>query len=285
MSGASLEVIGTISAVRAQTALWRQQGLRWALVPTMGALHEGHLSLVTLAATQADRVIASIFVNPRQFGPQEDLGRYPRQPEQDAQLLASAGCHALFLPSPAEIYPSGYQTLVSVPRLTERLCGAARPGHFDGVATVVTKLLNIAQADVAIFGEKDFQQLLVIRRLARDLDIPTQIVGAPLMRDADGLALSSRNAYLSAEERAIALALPRGLAHARERLVRGDVVGSVTRDLQRSLLEAGFASIDYVSLCDEEALEPVEILAGPARLLAAGRVGNTRLIDNIPIFR
>jgi pantoate--beta-alanine ligase len=285
MAGSTPLRLETVMDVRAQTAQWQREALRWALVPTMGALHEGHVSLVRLAATHADRVIVSIFVNPRQFGPSEDFSLYPRPIEQDARLLAAAGCHALFLPQPEEIYPPGYQTRVVVPELAQGLCGAARPGHFEGVATVVTKLLNIAQPHVAIFGEKDFQQLLVIRRLARDLNVPAQIIGAPLMRDADGLALSSRNAYLSAAERGIALALPRSLAQARDAIVGGADVGGIIAGLQASLLAAGFDSVDYVALCDEETLQPVDTMSGPARLLAAGRVGKTRLIDNLAVSR
>ena len=273
----------SVAALRAQVAQWRREGRTIALVPTMGALHAGHLSLVTLALAKADRVVVSVFVNPKQFGPNEDLASYPRPEAQDRTLLTQAGAHLLFAPDVQAIYPDGFATSVSVARTTEGLCGAARPGHFDGVTTVVAKLLNMAQADIAVFGEKDYQQLLTIRRMAADLDIPTDIVGAPLVRDADGLALSSRNAYLSAPERQTALALPRALLAAGQAIAAGHAVRESLAQAQAAMLQAGFASVDYVELRHAETLAPLDSLSGPARLLAAARVGTTRLIDNIAV--
>jgi pantoate--beta-alanine ligase len=278
-----LPIVRSVPDLRAQVAAWRRDGLRIGLVPTMGALHEGHLSLVRLALRHADRVVASIFVNPKQFGVGEDFERYPRQEADDAAKLASAGCHLLFVPTLSAMYPSGFATSVSVSGVSDGLCGAARPGHFDGVATVVSKLLNQAQADVAVFGEKDFQQLAVIRRLAADLDIATQIVGAPLLRDPDGLAMSSRNAYLSRDERRIALALPRALGEAALAIQSGQPVTSSLAAAHAALLAAGFAPVDYVELRAEADLAPLDQLDRPARLLAAARVGKTRLIDNLAV--
>jgi pantoate--beta-alanine ligase len=283
MTQTPLATCRTPAALRAQVLEWQQTGHRVALVPTMGALHAGHLSLITKAVAHADRVVASIFVNPTQFGPKEDLSRYPRQEAQDAKLLKEAGCHGLFLPSVSDMYPDGFATTVSVSGLTDILCGAVRPGHFDGVATVVAKLLNMAGADVAVFGEKDFQQLHVIRRMATDLNIATHIIGAPLLRDADGLALSSRNAYLSAAERAQALALPRGLMAARDMIRSGGDIHAALAMLHDALRVAGFVTVDYAELRDEDSLAPVTKLDRPARLLAAARIGTTRLIDNMSV--
>ena len=269
--------------MRQQVQAWRRQDLRVALVPTMGALHEGHLALVTLGLQKADRVIATIFVNPKQFGAGEDLARYPRQEAEDAAALERVGCDLLFAPPVEEVYPQGFATSVHVDGVTEGLCGAARPGHFDGVATVVTKLLNMAGADIAIFGEKDYQQLLTIKRLARDLDIATEILGAPVVRDADGLALSSRNAYLSAEERAQATALPTSLRAAIAALEAGADVAETLEKAKAQILAQGFASIDYLELRDAENLELLSSLDKPARLLVAARLGTTRLIDNMAV--
>lgn len=256
---------------------------RTALVPTMGALHAGHMALVRQAKAIADDVIVSIFVNPIQFGPNEDLSRYPRQEVEDAALLADAGVTCLWLPDVEVMYPQGFATTVSVAKLGDGLCGAARPGHFDGVATVVAKLLTQVQPDIAVFGEKDWQQLAVIRRMALDLNLGVEIVGAPIVRDGDGLALSSRNAYLSADERRAALALPRVLQATGAQIVAGARIGPALDQAKNMLLQAGFASVDYVALVDSASLEPLKSLDREARMLAAARIGTTRLIDNFPL--
>jgi pantoate--beta-alanine ligase len=281
----TLPIVRTVADLRAQVRAWKATGQTVALVPTMGALHEGHLSLVALAKSRADRVIATVFVNPTQFGPNEDFDAYPRGEARDADLLTGAACDLLFAPSAAEMYPPGFSTAVTVKGVSEPLDGAARPAHFNGVATVVTKLILQAQADVAVFGEKDFQQLQVIRRLVRDLDIPVEIVGAPTARASDGLALSSRNAYLTAEQRDAAPGLHRALVQAAARLREGDTVEAVEAQARAALEAAGFARIDYV-----EARDPTDLsrlgpgpIAGEARLLAAAVLGRTRLIDNIPV--
>lgn len=261
----------------------RSANKRIALVPTMGALHAGHMALVTQAQAIADDVIVSIFVNPIQFGPNEDLSCYPRQEAQDAALLAEAGVVGLWLPGVEVMYPQGFATSVSVARLGDGLCGAARPGHFDGVATVVAKLLTQVQPDIAVFGEKDWQQLAVIRRMALDLNLSVEIVGAPIVRDGDGLALSSRNAYLSTDERRAALALPRALQAAGAQIEAGAHIDLALDQARTMLLQAGFASVDYVTLVDSASLEPLETLDREARMLAAARIGTTRLIDNFPV--
>ena len=278
-----MPIVRTVADLRAVVADWRRAGERVALVPTMGALHAGHLALVTEGRRRADRVVTTIFVNPKQFGAGEDLDRYPRQEAADAAALEGVGCDLLFAPAVAEMYPAGFATTISVEGVTADLDGAARPGHFDGVATVVTKLLNQAQADIALFGEKDYQQLLTIRRLVRDLDIPTEIVGHPTVREADGLALSSRNAYLSADERDRAAELPRALTDAGAAIRKGDDVADVLQIATARLLAAGFASVDYIELRDAETLAPLTHLDRPARLLAAARMGTTRLIDNVAV--
>ena len=261
----------------------RRANRRIALVPTMGALHAGHMALVTKAKALADDVIVSIFVNPIQFGPNEDLSRYPRQEAQDAALLVDAGVTGLWLPGVEVMYPQGFATTVSVAKLGDGLCGAVRPGHFDGVATVVAKLLTQVQPDIAVFGEKDWQQLAVIRRMALDLNLGVEIVGAPIVRDVDGLALSSRNAYLSTDERRAALALPRALQEAGAQIEAGGRVSPALDQAKNTLLQAGFASVDYVALVDSASLEPLETLDREARMLAAARIGTTRLIDNFPV--
>ena len=261
----------------------RAGGKRVALVPTMGALHAGHLSLVEEARRQADRVVATIFVNPMQFGEGEDLERYPRQEKEDARALESAGCDLLWVPTPEQVYPAGFSTRVSVAGLTSRWEGEARPGHFDGVTTVVAKLFNSVRPDIALFGEKDFQQLAVIRRMTTDLNLGVQILAVPTMRDGDGLALSSRNSYLSEDERARALALPRALETAAEAIEDGQPVNRAIAQARKALDDAGFAPIDYVALVDEATLAPLQSAAGRMRLIAAATMGKTRLIDNLPV--
>ncbi|MET0294377.1 MAG: pantoate--beta-alanine ligase [Phenylobacterium sp.] len=275
-------IVRTVKDLRTLTAGWRRAGEAIAMVPTMGALHEGHLSLVSLARTRARRVVASIFVNPTQFGPNEDFQRYPRSETKDAALLASVGCDLIFAPTLEEMYAPGFATTVTVGGVTEPLDGAARPGHFAGVATVVTKLLVQCGPDVAVFGEKDFQQLQVIRRLVRDLDLPVEIVGAPTARAEDGLALSSRNAYLSEAQREIAPALHQALAEAARRLAAGESVERVEATGRAALERAGFTPIDYFEVRDAETLAPAEDGSSrPRRILAAARLGDTRLIDNV----
>lgn len=254
-----------------------------ALVPTMGALHPGHMALIDAAKAHADRVAATIFVNPMQFGPNEDLARYPRQEEQDARLLTEYGCDLLWLPSVVDIYPEGFSTKISVSRVSERWEGEVRPGHFDGVATVVAKLLLSVRPDVAVFGEKDFQQLAVIRRMVGDLNIPVRIVGIPTVRETDGLALSSRNVYLSPDERAAAVAMPKALRGARDAILAGAEVSDAVERAKNLLSDAGFSRVDYLALVDSATLEPLDHPAGEMRLIAAAVIGKTRLIDNLPI--
>ena len=254
-----------------------------ALVPTMGALHAGHITLVAEAKKRANKVAASIFVNPAQFGEGEDFGRYPRREADDTRMLEDAGCELVWMPSVSDIYPDGFATQISVSGVSERWEGEARPGHFDGVATVVAKLLLAMRPDVAVFGEKDFQQLAVIQRMVADLAIPVEIVGVPTVREADGLALSSRNAYLSAEERNQALALPNALQTARSAILRGIPVFQVLHDAHATLRDGGFSRIDYFSLVDAATLEPLEEPNGDMRLIAAAVIGTTRLIDNIAL--
>jgi pantoate--beta-alanine ligase len=254
-----------------------------ALVPTMGALHAGHLALVAEAKRQAARVAATIFVNPLQFGAGEDLERYPRHEQADAAMLADAGCDLLWLPTVEDIYPVGFATKVSVAGISERWEGAARPGHFDGVATVVARLLLAVRPDMALFGEKDFQQLAVIRRMASDLGVGVRILGVPTVRDADGLALSSRNAYLSADERQRARALPQALTEAARAISAGTPVAAALSAARDALAEAGFAPVDYVALVDAGTLEPLAHPSGAMRLIAAATIGGTRLIDNLPL--
>ncbi len=254
-----------------------------ALVPTMGALHAGHIALMEEAKRNADKVAASIFVNPTQFGANEDFGRYPRREGEDARMLENAGCDLLWLPAPNDMYPEGFSTSVHVAGVSQRWEGEARPGHFDGVATVVAKLLLSVRPDVALFGEKDFQQLAVIRRLVDDLNIPTNVIALPTVREEDGLALSSRNAYLSGDERGRAVALPRTLEYARQAIRGGTEVHLALDTARKSLIEAGFSRIDYFALVDAVSLEPLEAPAGQMRLIAAAAIGATRLIDNLAV--
>jgi len=277
-------VVRTVADLRATIAGWRRDGDTVALVPTMGYLHDGHLALVARGRELCRRTVATLFVNPTQFGPAEDLDRYPRDESGDLAKLAAVGCDLLFAPTVAEMYPPGFSTSVTVTGVSDGLCGAIRPRFFGGVALIVTKLLLQALPDVALFGEKDYQQLQVIRRFVRDLDIPVRVEGVPTVREADGLAMSSRNAYLTADERARAPALHRALVAAAERLAGGAAAAGPALDEARAaLLAAGFTSVDYVELRDADGLEPLVRADRPARLLAAAWLGKARLIDNIPV--
>jgi pantoate--beta-alanine ligase len=284
-----MQTVNRLDELRQAVDSLRQRG-EVALVPTMGALHEGHLTLVREARARAPAVVVSIFVNPTQFGPSEDLAAYPRQPAEDARLLAAEGVDLLWAPSVEEVYPQGFATNVSVASLGEGLCGAFRPGHFDGVATVVAKLFNQVRPDLALFGEKDWQQLTVIRRMARDLDLTRpdaeRILGVETVREADGLAMSSRNRYLSPDDRARAAALPRLMREAVTAIASGGDVIAVLTGLRAALLKNGFASVDYVELADARSLQPLTTLTdAPTRLFVAARIGKTRLIDNMPVTR
>jgi pantoate--beta-alanine ligase len=283
--GSPSHILRTIAELRAATQGLRRAGSRIGLVPTMGGLHDGHLALVRRGLAACDRVIVSIFVNPRQFGSADDLARYPRREAEDRQKLAAAGAHLVFAPAVAEMYPESFATTVSVAGpLTQVLDAVHRPGHFDGVTTVVAKLLLQTMPDTAFFGEKDFQQLQIVRRMVRDLDIPVRIEAVPTVRDPDGLALSSRNFNLSADERRIAAAFPAALFAAADRMARsGDVEEALTA-ARDDLLAAGFDRIDYVELADAETLASVRVVGvAPTRVFGAAWVGHTRLIDNVPI--
>ncbi|SEN47633.1 pantoate--beta-alanine ligase [Halomonas caseinilytica] len=278
-----MQCLQDISALRNTLDAHRRAGRIIGLVPTMGNLHEGHLALVAEARRRADIVVATIFVNPTQFGPDEDLDAYPRTLEADRHKLAEAGCDLLFAPSETTIYPRGgnAQTRVSVPDVSEGLCGGSRPGHFDGVATVVTMLFNLVQPDLACFGEKDYQQLAVIRRLVDDLHLPIEIVGVPIVRDHDGLALSSRNGYLNTEQRRTAAVLQRTLRELRDALEGGAAIEPTLAAGLARLREAGFEP-DYLELRATD-LGPVEASTRDAVLLAAARLGPARLIDNLSL--
>lgn len=278
-----MQIIKEMSDLGPALRPWREAGQTIALVPTMGALHAGHMALVDQARGLADRVVATIFVNPLQFGAGEDLGRYPRREAADAKLLEAHGCDLLWMPAADELYPPGFATTVSVAGVSERWDGAARPGHFDGVATVVAKLFIAVRPDLAIFGEKDYQQLAVIRRMVLDLGLGVEIVGAATVRDADGLALSSRNAYLSDDQRMRAVALPQALEEAGNAILGGEPVGLALDAARRRLTDAGFGPIDYVVLVDFASLDPLDAPSGEMRLIAAAAIGTTRLIDNIRV--
>jgi len=280
-----METVTTVEAVRSQVRAWRAQGLRVAFVPTMGNLHAGHISLLAAARHRGDRVIASIFVNPLQFGPGEDFGRYPRTLEADRKLLTDAHCDLLFAPSVEELYEDqgSQRTLVSVRGLSEILCGEFRPGHFDGVATVVAKLFGIVAPDVAVFGEKDFQQFMVIRLMVRDLAMPVEVVGAPTVRAPDGLALSSRNGYLGAAERVRAPAIHQALLGAVQRLADGDRdYAAIQREGWQSLERAGMKP-DYFAVRSALDLSAPEADSHELVVLTAARLGNARLIDNLRV--
>jgi pantoate--beta-alanine ligase len=277
-----MATVRTVKDLRAQIAKWREAGESIGLVTTMGALHAGHLSLIALARSNADRVVASIFVNPTQFGPREDFSRYPRDEASDVAKLAEAGADLVYIPDQAEMYPPGFTTRVIVQDLTEDLCGAARPNHFEGVATVVTKLLLQCAPDFAVFGEKDYQQLLVIKRLVSDLNIQVRIMGAPIVREEDGVALSSRNFYLSPAERKTAPLLYQTLSTVAANLANGEGSDAASSAGRFKLEAAGFR-VDYVAIRDPETLEPLfGPIRGPARVLGAVHLGATRLIDNVP---
>ncbi|HEY1224823.1 MAG TPA: pantoate--beta-alanine ligase [Brevundimonas sp.] len=281
---APLPIVRTVADLRAVVRDWKRQGLTVGFVPTMGALHEGHLGLVREAGRQADRVVASVFVNPTQFAAHEDLGTYPRQEARDAELLAGAGCALLFAPAVDEMYPADARTTITVGGPSEGLEGDFRPQMFGGVALVVAKLLNQVQPDVAVFGEKDWQQLMVVRRLVRDLDIPVRIVGSPTERDAQGLALSSRNAYLSEAELQIARSLNVVLKDAAAQAASGRPLAAVERDAYAAILKAGFERVDYVVVRRADDLAAFNgVVDAPARILAAAWLGRTRLIDNLAV--
>ena len=282
-----MQTVHQLDPLRSAVALLKQDG-PLALVPTMGALHEGHLTLIRQARQQARHVAVSIFVNPRQFGPAEDLDKYPRQLAADTALLKAEGVSLLWAPAPAAMYPPGYATNITVGEISEGLCGANRPGHFVGVATVVCKLFNQVRPDLALFGEKDWQQLAVIRRMARDLDLllprAEAIIGVPTVREADGLARSSRNVFLSASDRAKAASLPTAMHAALAALRGGADIARTLGELKAGLISAGFASIDYAELRNADTLAPITLVgAEQARLFVAARIGATRLIDNIPL--
>jgi pantoate--beta-alanine ligase len=283
MTDTPLRVVRSIAELRGAVTAWRNAGERIGLVPTMGALHRGHLALVAAAQAQCRRCIVSIFVNPKQFGPREDFATYPRPEADDLAKLAEAGINIAFMPTIDEMYPTGFVTTITVGGPSEGLCGAQRPGHFDGVATVVAKLLIQVAPDAAFFGEKDYQQLMVVTRMARDLNLPVEIAGVPTVREADGLALSSRNVYLSAEERHAAPNLYRLLRVAAGEIARGAIPGPVLQQAIAALTQAGFA-VEYFELRDAATLQPLsQAHTAPARLLAAVHLGHTRLIDNVPI--
>ena len=282
----SLTITSTIETLRQDIKALKTRSKTIALVPTMGALHQGHLSLIEVAKQRCDIVVCSIFVNPKQFGQNEDLSNYPRPLQDDIDALEHIGADIAFTPQVKEIYPKGFQTSVSVKNLGLGLCGGTRPGHFDGVATIVSKLLLICQPDIAVFGEKDFQQLLIIKRLVKDLNIETQILGSPVIREADGLALSSRNQYLSSQERKIAPHLYATLQQVAQTLKQGASIAEALKQAEKTLIDHGF-EIDYLELRQSENLTPITALSDQSsdtpRLFAAVKLGQTRLIDNIPI--
>jgi len=278
-----MQIIRDFEGLAAARKALKQSGDSLALVPTMGALHAGHLALIKEAGKRAGKVAASIFVNPLQFNDPADLKRYPRKEESDLAQLEAAGVDLVWLPSAADLYPHGFATSIRVAGVSERWEGEARPGHFDGVATIVAKLLIAVGPDVALFGEKDFQQLAVIHRLVADLGLAVEIVGVETVRDGDGLALSSRNAFLSAEDRQRALALPRALQSARNQIASGEPVGRALATAKQALVDAGFLKIDYFALVDVATLEPLSEPAGEMRLIAAATIGGTRLIDNVAV--
>ena len=282
-----MQIVSTIADLRAALQVWRSRGERIGFVPTMGNLHAGHISLLSAARFRADRIVASVFVNPLQFGPSEDFDSYPRTPDEDASLLQGAQCDLLFLPTVEQMYPQGnaQATRVLVRRLSETLCGAVRPGHFEGVATVVAKLFGIVQPDVAVFGEKDFQQFTIIRRMTQDLSIPVEVIGAATVRAADGLALSSRNRYLSATERSVAPAVYAALRAAVQRIDLGDAdYAAIEAQGLQALVAAGMRP-DYFAVRDAHTLDTPDGSSRDLVVLAAARLGRARLIDNLRATR
>ncbi|WND02566.1 pantoate--beta-alanine ligase [Temperatibacter marinus] len=279
------KIVRTKKELQTHVQRWHRAGQKVGLVPTMGALHHGHLSLVDYIAHSVDKIIATIFVNPTQFGAGEDLDSYPRQEKQDLEALSRTACDLVFIPDASEIYPDGFSTTVSLSGITEILEGAKRPGHFDGVATVVTKLLLMSRCNVAVFGEKDYQQLAVIKQVTKDLDLPVTILGAPLIREKDGLAASSRNAYLSEKERAIAAHLNQVLKECVTLIHTGTPLREAERIARQSLLDIGFESIDYITIVDPTSLKQLDSVTdiNTARLLAVARLGRVRLLDNMPV--
>ncbi len=279
-----LNTISKLADLQSQRSKWRHNNQIIALVPTMGALHEGHLSLVKLARTAASKVIVSVFVNPKQFTQGEDLDQYPRDLAADLDKLKTIGADLVYAPDVEQIYPKGFSTHISVTGISEGLCGVSRPHFFDGVATVVTKLLLHCAPDIAVFGEKDYQQLLVIRRLVADLDLPVDVLGGPIVRESDGLALSSRNVYLSKTDRQSAPLLWKALIETRAQLLQGVPMQQAASQTSEQLIKAGFI-LDYFELCDARTLAPIHQYEGkPARLLIASMLGRTRLIDNISVI-
>jgi len=277
-----MEIIEKIAVMQETSEEWRRDGALIVLVPTMGFLHEGHVELLRVGRQKGDKLIMSLFVNPTQFGPQEDYQRYPRDTEGDLEKARSVGVDAVFMPTAEEMYPDRSQTTVNVEEITQYLCGKSRPGHFAGVTTVVAKLFNITKPHLAIFGEKDYQQLVVIKQMVRDLDMDIDIVGVPTVREKDGLAMSSRNSYLSAEERASALSLKKGLDLASALVATGEKYPRKIKNSARELiLNHPFTEIDYITICDPEKLTDIERVDGPSLLALAVRVGKTRLIDNV----
>jgi pantoate--beta-alanine ligase len=276
-----MRTVNTIAGMKASAIEARAKGKTIGFVPTMGYLHEGHLSLVRESRKSADVTVVSIFVNPLQFGPQEDFRRYPRDPERDAALLEKEGVDILFLPENREMYPEGYLTSVEVAGLQDKLCGRSRPGHFRGVATVVLKLFNIVRPDYAFFGQKDAQQVVILQKMVQDLNADMEIRAMPIIREPDGLAMSSRNAYLSAEERRAALVLPKCVEEARRMFEKGErAAGPIRERLSQAIAAEPLASIDYVEIADPNSLEPVERIDGEALVALAVYIGKTRLIDN-----
>jgi len=276
-----MEIISNSQEMQARSREWRARGLKNGLVPTMGYFHRGHLSLMEYGKTLGGPLVVSLFVNPAQFGPREDFGHYPRDLERDAEMARKVGVDILYTPTAEQMYPPGYQTYVQVAELSRGWCGASRPGHFKGVATVVLKLFNQVRPHTAVFGEKDYQQLMVVKRLAADLDLPVAVVGRPIVREPDGLALSSRNTYLSPEERAAALSLYRSLIAARELVLSGARSReSILEAVRQIISSTPHTDIDYLALVHPETLEEADSIKGGARLLLAVKVGKTRIIDN-----
>ncbi len=277
-----IDIFRTIDRMRRHSSAWRQSGKTIAFVPTMGFLHEGHLSLMEKGRGLADRVVASIFVNPTQFGPDEDLAAYPKDEAQDLKMLQDAGVDAVFIPDAGQMYPDGFQTVVALKALPAHLCGLSRPIHFDGVATVVVKLLGIVRPHMAIFGEKDFQQLMVVRQMVKDLEMDVDIIGAPIVREADGLAMSSRNMYLSADQRQSALSLHQALNRSRRLVKDGETdADAIIRSAAHAIGAHPETTIDYIAICDPRTLDAVAVINGPVLMALAVKVGRARLIDNM----